>query len=359
MRSLLRAIDANANRAREALRTLEDVARFSLDHAELCTAQKRLRHDLAGALDALPTNPIIARDTRMDVGIDIATPSEGRRNGVRDIAVAASKRLTEALRSIEEHAKAIEAPRAAQMFEQLRYRAYDIEQQLTLALGSANRTQWGVCVIVTERHCTHPWSQVARAALEGGAACIQLREKDRPDRELLQRAHTLRAITREHDAALIINDRPDIALLCDADGVHLGQEDLPIVDVRRIVGLERLIGASATTIEQARAAARAGADYLGLGPMFPTTTKSAPGGRTDGSCAGPALLRAYLAADGPHLPHLAIGGIAPEALPALVEVDCRGVATCAAVCAANEPASIVRALVAALHNPQTVTVAHS
>ena len=356
MRSLLRAIDANANRAREALRVMEDVARFGLDHAQLSGDLKQLRHDLAAALAHLPTNPVVVRDTPEDVGVHISTSTEGERQGARDIALAAGKRLTEALRSIEEHGKAVDTPRVALLIEQLRYRAYDVEQRLAFALGSARRQQWGVCVIITERLCVRPWMDVVDGALEGGADCIQLREKDIADRELVARAKALRTRTREYGAALIINDRPDIAMLCDADGVHLGRQDLPIGEARKLVGLERLVGVSATNIEQARDAARAGADYIGLGPMFPTMTKAQPGGRTDGSCAGPALLRDYLASDGSRPPYLAIGGISPANIGALVDAGCRGVAVCGSVCAADDPAAVVHELASAMRGQQTVTV---
>ena len=337
---------------------MEDVARFALDREDLCNGLKTLRHDLASALRTLPTDPIIARDTPNDVGTAIATAGEHARRGAHDIAAAAGKRLAEALRSIEEHAKALDVRTAARRIEQLRYRAYDIEQQLAFALGSARKTQWRLCVIITENICTRPWMEVARSALESGADCIQLREKEMADRKLLERARTLRALTHEHNAALIINDRPDIAALCEADGVHLGQGDLPIADARRIIGMERLIGASATTIEQARAAMREGADYLGLGPMFATATKAAPGGRTDGSLAGPDLIRAYLMGEPVMPPHLAIGGITMDNAAMLIEAGCAGAAVCAAICTAHDPGAATRELLTVLRaNDPTVTVA--
>ncbi len=348
MRPLLRAIDANANRAREALRVMEDVARFALDHKALCALLKHLRHDLASALAHLPAEPIIARDTPHDVGTKVATDAEGERTGPRSIAIAAAKRLTEALRSIEEHAKALEAHTAAQLIEQIRYRAYDLEQKMVFALGSSRRTQWKLCVVLSEKMCALPWQDVARAALDGGADCIQLREKHASDHELLERAHALRAMTREHDAALIINDRADIAMLADADGVHLGHTDLPVSAARRIVGMERLIGASATTVAQTNTAIRDGADYVGLGPMFATDTTLTPGGRTDGSLAGPSLVREYLTGDISCPPHVAIGGINADNVHELVKAGCKGIAVCAAICASSQPGEATRELLARL-----------
>jgi thiamine-phosphate pyrophosphorylase len=353
--SLLRAIDANTNRAREALRVMEDVARFGLDDEALCGSLKAIRHDLAGALGNLPIDPIIARDTPKDVGRDIKTEAEGHRDGARGVAIAAGKRLTEALRSIEEHAKAIGEPMVAGRIEQVRYRSYEAERALTFALGSSRRRQWRLCVIVTERLCIRPWQDVARESLEAGAECMQLREKDLDDGEFLARASLLRAITREHGAALIINDRPDIAVLAGADGVHVGQTDLPIAEARRVVGLERLIGFSATTIDQARQALRDGADYLGLGPMFATITKAAPGGRADGSLAGPALIREFTSLKTEPRPHLAIGGITPANVSELVVAGCKGVAVCAGVCGSPDPGDVCRAMLEALRRVEAAT----
>lgn len=205
------------------------------------------------------------------------------------------------------------------------------------------RCQWSICVLVTESMCKRPWEEVARAALEAGAACIQLREKELPGRELLARARRLRELTAAHDASLVINDRPDIAALCEADGVHLGQSDLPIGEARRIVGGGVCIGVSATTLAQATEALSAGADSLGLGPMFATRTKPDPGGRTDGSVAGPALVRDVLAKH-PGTPHLAIGGISGENIAELREAGARGVAVSGAVCGADDPGAVVREL---------------
>ena len=207
--------------------------------------------------------------------------------------------------------------------------------------------QWSLCVLITKSLCTRPWEEVARAALEAGADCIQLREKDLAGRELLRRASLLRAMTNDAGAALIINDRPDIAALAEADGVHLGQTDLPVDEARRIVGDGLCIGVSATTLDQATEALGAGADTLGLGPMFPTTTKPDPGGRTDGSVAGPSLAREVLAKH-PGTPHLAIGGIGPVNIEELREAGVRGIAVSGVVCAADDPGSITSRLLEAM-----------
>ena len=356
MRSPLRPIDANANRAREAARVAEDAARFLLDDAPLAEALKTLRHDLAGALGAIPGGHAAlaaSRDTPGDVGTDLSTEAERTRATTADVALAGAKRLTEALRAIEEFAKAVPgAGPTAGAVERLRYRAYDLERRLVLALGAGRRPAWRLCVLITEPLCARPWLEVARLAIDGGADCLQLREKGLPDRETLARARALVDLARPRGVAVVVNDRVDLALASGADGAHLGQDDLAIGDARALAGDRLLLGVSCTAIDQARAARRAGADVCGVGPMFPTATKANPGGRRDGSLAGPALLRDHLASD-PPLPHpLAIGGITPETARALADVDgAFGVAACAAVVASPDPARACADLLDALARP--------
>jgi thiamine-phosphate pyrophosphorylase len=351
----LRLLDAAANRAREALRVMEDIARFILDDADLSATLKHIRHDLAGALDAAadPGALLAHRDTPGDVGTSIATAAEYRRTNLADVAAAACKRLTEALRSIEECAKigyrvsgvgyrVEDAEPASALVEQLRYRAYDAERRLLQALGTGRARQWTLSVLLTESLCEHmPWEEVASQSIEGGADCLQLREKTLSDAELLRRAHRLVAIARGSNpgVAVFINDRPDIALLSGADGVHVGQDDLPLAEIRKLVGFTLLVGVSTTNMEQALAAARAGADVCGVGPMFPTATKHKP------HLAGPGYLREYLATPATtRVPHLAIGGISPENIAELARAGCRGVAVSAAVCKRQRPAVACRAL---------------
>ena len=143
---------------------------------------------------------------------------------------------------------------------------------------------------------------IARAALAGGARIIQLRDKNTPLPDLLPLAYQLRQLTRQHRALFIVNDRADLAICADADGVHLGPDDLPVGAVRRLLGPHRLIGASCGTKEEALAAYHAGADYIGCGAVFGTQTKS-----DAGDAIGLEALRAVVQAT--PLPVAAIGGI--------------------------------------------------
>jgi thiamine-phosphate pyrophosphorylase len=300
MPSVMRILDANANRAREALRVMEEAARFVLDHSELAGELKRLRHDLAAAMAVFP-EASAWRDTPGDVGTRSSTESEATRRSVRHVALAAGRRLSEALRAIEEYGKVRDAD-FGRTIEALRYRGYDLEQRLTLALGSGRRRQWRLCVLLSECLCPgNDWYAVAQAAVDGGADCLQLREKALDGGDLLDRARRLRTLCEPRGVSLMVNDRPDIALLAGADGVHVGQGDLPVAAVRRLVGDQLLVGVSTSSLPEAQRALAEGADYCGVGPMFPTTTKHKD------VIVGPAYLQAYLAWGG--LPHLAIGGI--------------------------------------------------
>jgi thiamine-phosphate pyrophosphorylase len=346
MRALARLLDANANRAREAMRVMEDAARFLLDDADLSREIKRLRHDFAETLqplDMLTFN----RDTPGDVGTKSTTPGEQTRRATADVAVAAGKRLSEALRAIEEYTKTM-APDVAARIEQLRYRGYDLDHRLCLALGTGRAKQWRLCVLLSESLCAHhAWQDVAQQCVDAGADAIQLREKQLADDALLERARRLVAIAHPN-VAVIINDRPDIALLSGADGVHLGQHDLPCREVRKMVGRQLFIGVSTSRLDEAGQAQRDGADYCGVGPMFATTTKHKD------VIVGPDYLREYLAWD--RLPHLAIGGVTAENIDQLAAVGCRGVAVCSTVCGAKQPGEAVRALVEKLSQTNSSAV---
>ncbi len=337
MNEYRRIIDANANRAREAARVMEEAARFVLDDPRLARSLKQWRHDLAAAIRT--AGPIeFHRDTPGDVGTRITAEAEKARGSVADVVIAAGKRLGEALRVLEEYGKLVDVNFAAAV-KQLRYRAYTIEQQLITRIGSGGVKQWRVCVLITAAMCIHHrWDAVARAALDAGADCLQLREKSLDGGELLERASALVDMAGRK-AAVIVNDRPDIALLAGATGVHVGQSDLPVEAVRKIAGRQLAVGVSTHNLGEARAAVRAGADYCGVGAMFATDTKAR---RPSGVKYLQQFLRKYPAAV-----HLAIGGITPGNIGQLVDAGARGVAVSSIVCAAEKPGRVVQQLVKA------------
>lgn len=349
---VLRLVDANLNRATEALRVADDLARFLLDDADLCGRFKALRHELVAAVGRLSGEVgdaaarLLARDTAGDVGTAQSGAGEYTRRNAAGVAQSACGRLAEALRSLEEACKLLGSEAAARAIEGVRYRAYTAGATLVLRLGAGGVRQWRLGVLITESLCVHhAWDRVAELAIEGGADCLQLREKGMDGGELLGRARRLVEIAAANAgpegvrASVIINDRPDIAVLAGADGVHVGQTDLPVAEVRRLAGFTLSVGVSTANLEQARRAKADGADSVGLGPMFPSGTKPKP------VLAGLEYLRAFLAEEGlAGLPHLAISGITPENVGELWAAGCGGVAVSSVVCGAARPEEACRAL---------------
>lgn len=333
-----RVIDANANRAREAMRVAEEAARFALERPDLAEALKSLRHDLRSALAPLEEHALLAaRDTAGDVGTRISTEAERLRGSSADVARAAFKRLPEALRAIEEYGKTIDAG-VADAVQRLRYRAYDMEKRFEEASRPAGRlAAGGLCVLLTESLCRRTWSEVLAGVLAAGAGAVQVREKTLAARALVDRARAVAEACHAAGALAIINDRPDVAVLAAADGVHCGQDDLSPREARRIVGPDRIVGVSTHSVEQARAAAQGGADYIGCGPMFQSPTKP------QGVIPGPSLAREVSAAVG--LPMMAIGGITAERAAQVLAAGPRWLAVSGEVCAAADPEAAARRLV--------------
>ncbi|MFZ9880539.1 MAG: thiamine phosphate synthase [Phycisphaerales bacterium] len=338
MLAAYRMIDANLNRAREAIRTVEDAARFAWNDRAIAEEAKALRHALQTAVAPLPADRLAAaRDVEGDVGTALEGANEYARNSPASSAVAAAKRLTEALRVVEEAAKSVDAG-VARAVEAVRYRAYALDARVALRAALGAPRQWRLCVLVTRALCRLPWDEVVARAIDGGADAIQVREKELCARELVAHARAVRAICAPRGVATIVNDRLDVALAADAEGVHLGTDDLPVASARRIAGASLLIGASTHSLAEARAAIDAGADHCGVSAMYVSGLK--PGLAPSGE----AYLRAFTA-EFPQVPHLAIGGIAPGRVAALARAGCRGVAVSSAICGAQDPAAAARAIV--------------
>ena len=333
----LRMLDANLNRAREALRLVEDYARFALDDGELCGALKTIRHDLATATMFHAEQSLLWRDTPGDVGTTITTADERRRQDLGASVVAAGKRFAEAARVVEELLK-IDSPDAAATVEQVRYRFYEVERRVAGTLRPAALfASVRVYVLITERACRRGWFETAELALNGGADCLQLREPELPAGELLNRAKKLVALCRDAKVPLIINDRPDVAVLSGAAGVHVGQGDLPAAEARKIVGPRGTVGVSTHAVEQVKQAKRDGADYVGVGPVFPSRTKPRD------ILPGLAFARAAAALD--LLPTVAIAGITPANAAEVWATGVQAIAVTSAVTMSDDPAAVAGSLV--------------
>jgi thiamine-phosphate diphosphorylase len=178
---------------------------------------------------------------------------------------------------------------------------------------------------------------IVAAAIAGGTTAIQFRWKLGPLPEALRAGHALRALCRDAGVLFVVNDRVDLALALGADGVHLGVEDLPVTTARSLVGNRMIIGYSPETPADAVSAERAGADYLGVGPIFGTTTKADAGG-----AVGPGHLAAIVRAVS--IPVVGIGGITAENVPVVIEAGASGVAVISAVVGARDVQAAARVL---------------
>ncbi|MGY8768818.1 MAG: thiamine phosphate synthase, partial [Pirellulales bacterium] len=271
----LRAFDAAANRASEGLRVTEDYTRFVLDDWYLTEKLKQLRHDLQQTVSLIPQSELHAcRQTTADVGTEIKTTSEYQRTDWDDIVSANLKRAEQALRTLEEFSKIIGSCEPAS-FESLRYRVYTLHKLLTTAHQSHSRLKAAkLYVLLDGRDSEEEFQALATELIAAQVDVIQLRDKKLSDKQLLNYAKLLRKLTSNTSTLFIMNDRPDIAALSDADGVHLGQDELSVKDARAIIGPKKLIGISTHSIEQVKQAITDGADNLGTGPTFSSQTKN-------------------------------------------------------------------------------------
>jgi thiamine-phosphate pyrophosphorylase len=342
-----RALDASANRAAEALRVIEDVLRFVLDDAHLTAVAKRLRHDLG---DVLATEPLPARislrDVAGDVGPGVGPVGALPRRSPADLVAANGARAAQALRSLQECALLLRPPLAPR-FEALRYRVYDLERAaLVLARASDRLAGITLCVLVDGGEDARRFGTLVEGLLDAGVRMIQVRDKSLAVPALVGRVRLAVELARRRsaaDALIIVNDRPDVVVAVGAGGVHLGSDDLPLDLVRRVTGPTAVVGCTAHDIDEALAAVRGGADYLGVGPCFPSSTKSF------GSHAGKEFLTEVAATIA--LPAFAIGGVTLDRLDDLRALGWQRVAVAAAITSAADPAAMAALFLERLQPP--------
>lgn len=336
---IARIIDAASNRVREGLRVIEDYARFALDDPSLTRGLKDVRHRLKAAMTGFPAELLIPqRDTNGDVGTHIMTVDEGIRSSPLDVLVANFKRVTEALRSLEEYAKLYDVWVSGR-FEVLRYDLYTLEKRVVLAVWGVRRLATAkLCLLVGNLPTLGDLIWVVSEAIEGGVDFIQLREKNRPDRVLLEHAREVRIITAKAGVLFAVNDRVDIARIASADAVHLGQDDFTVRDARRLVGPRMLAGVSTHEPGQFRKAISDGAQYLGVGPVFQSQTKNFH----ESEMAGLGYVRQV--SEETTMPWFAIGGIDTRNVDQVIEAGATRVAVSSAILKADRPRVAARIL---------------
>jgi thiamine-phosphate pyrophosphorylase len=184
--------------------------------------------------------------------------------------------------------------------------------------------------------------EITRLAIVGGADTIQYRQKSGSTREMIEIARNMKRLCSEADVTFIVNDRLDVAIAAKADGVHLGQDDFPIPMARQLLGEGRIIGGSAATLDEARKCLSEGADYVGFGPVYPTSSKD-----DAGPVSGIDILKQVVEII--PVPIIAIGGVGAENIPDVMRAGARGIAVISAVCCQYDPEKATRSLYQALN----------
>lgn len=344
-------IDANLNRTSEGLRVLEDVARFLLNDAGLSRRLRTLRHDLAQQTKSLGVGLLSQRNSEHDVGHSFSVLAEERKfnrkttsaQGLLDLVSANAKRVEESLRVVEELAK---LPELSSMlnpasFEQARFTLYTLERDVIARISRRDKTERisGLYVILDRQFLAgRDEMGIAGQIIEGGARVIQLRDKQSNKGELLLVAQKLKELCIQAGVLFMINDYLDLALAVDADGLHIGQEDLPLPVVRRQLLIDKIVGCSVTTLSQATKAQNEAADYIAVGSIFPTTTKK------KATVIGVDIVRELKRKLS--IPLVAIGGINQDNVGEVIAAGADAVAVISAVLGEEDVRGAVRKLVA-------------
>ena len=338
----LRIIDVNLNRIGEGLRLLEDVARLVLDDRALTQQLKTMRHELVISDRSLYQQLLQARDAEGDVGVNIEVPGEEKERELPTMVMANARRVQESLRTMEELTKIPGGiPKLdSEKFKQARFNLYSIEQALLSKLLRRDKTKQisGLYVIIdTQALKGRSHVEAATQAIRGGAKAIQLRDKLLSKKELLPIAQELKNLCAEHNVLFIINDYLDLALAADADGLHLGQDDLPIRVARKLLPIDKILGSSTTTVDQAVAAESEGADYIAVGSIYPTSSKE--------TAKVVGLDRLSQIRQAVTLPLMAVGGITKDNAGEVMTAGANSVAIISAILQAEDIEAATRQIV--------------
>ncbi|WP_269606587.1 thiamine phosphate synthase [Prochlorococcus marinus] len=263
-------IDANLDRAREGLRVMEDWCRFGLKRSDFSIQIKDWRQQLGAHHHNIYLK---ARLTSDDPARGISHPLQTVRSTPEAIFIANSSRVQEALRVIEEFTRTTD-PNLCEIASKIRYKTYEFEIKVLNTIEGINKRQTlkdcSLYLITSNRR---DLEEVVLQALKAGVNIVQYREKVLQDNEKISQAKGLASLCKEYNSLFVVNDRIDIALAVDADGIHLGQEDIPTKIARDLLGTEKIIGRSTHCLEDIKNAEDEGCDYIGIGPIFPSETK--------------------------------------------------------------------------------------
>ena len=325
--AIRRILDANFDRAREGLRIVEEWCRFALNNTEMASECKQMRQELG-----MWHTPEIrsARDTSGDIGTALTHPREEQRTGIEQLLQANLCRVQEALRVLEEYGKLYSSSLSSSC-KQMRYRVYTLESNLLTYRRRQILTSAKLYLV------TSPAPDLlarVEAALQGGLTLVQYRDKESNDVDRLEIAQQMCQLCHHYGALFILNDRVDLALAVDADGVHLGQQDVSISLAKQILGSQRIVGRSTTNPEEMAQAIREGADYIGVGPVYETPTKAGK--------AAAGLEYVQHAVKNATVPWFAIGGIDSSNIDDVLQAGAPGIAIVRAIMNADNPTHAVQ-----------------
>ncbi|MCL0091460.1 thiamine phosphate synthase, partial [Dehalococcoidales bacterium] len=336
--AILRIIDANLNRIGEGLRLLEDLARLLLNDTKLTERLKTMRHEILRGDWSFYHQLLNARNSEGDIGINIG---EEKQRELPMMVMANARRVQESLRVLEELAKIPDTKLGSEKFKQARFSLYTIEQNLLAKLvRKAKRISGLYAIIDTQVIRGRSQIEVASQVIRGGAKIVQLRDKLQSKKELLPIAYQLRKLCAERNVLFIINDYLDLVLATDADGLHLGQNDLPIAVARKLLPMDKILGCSVTTLDQAITAEGEGTDYIAVGSIYPTPSKETA------EIIGLDRLRQIRKAI--TLPLVAIGGITRDNAAEVMATGADSVAVISAILQARDPEEAARQIVDSL-----------
>ena len=327
MKEMNRLLDANINRVSEGIRVVEDVARFVYNQKEFSKELREKRHYLRKLFIQKDNDFLNSRDTKKDVGIEITKDSLlDKKSNIKHVVLGNFKRIQEGLRSIEEISKISCDYSISKEIESLRYSFYNLEKEF---MGSLKpEIPLGLYGITAENFSKGRSNyEIVTEMIKSGIKIIQYREKFKSLREKLEEAKILCELCKKNNVLFIVNDHVDIALMVDADGVHVGQEDMPVSEIRKILGANKIIGLSTHSVEDADKAVLQDVDYIGVGPIFPTTTK-------DRVAVGIEYME-YVEKN-INLPYIAIGGIKESNLSQVVEKGAKRIALVSEIVGADD-----------------------
>lgn len=327
--TIVRILDANANRCAEGLRVIEEIARFSMRDGALTAQLKEMRHEIRRTAESLSKGSLESRDSVTDVGRESATRSELSRGSLENIARANFARAEEALRVLEEFGKCIDTG-SARTFKSLRFELYSIEKDFFEGAGApVQMPEPPFLYAILDRGlvASEAVGSVAAQLADGGVDMLQYRAKDAGTSEKRRDIAAILAAVRGTPIPVLVNDDAELACETGAHGVHLGARDMPPVEARALLGRNRIIGVTVHTIDELEAVPVDAVDYVAIGAIFPSPTKP------DASEVGVEfvkLVRARIA-----LRLVAIGGIGPSNAAEVLDAGADGIAIVSALLAGD------------------------